>query len=206
MINFQLRIRTWRQLPIVLLGVVALGVGSSSCAKAQAAGSPDGPPLEMPEPPPRVLAPLDETVPATAAAPETPTTAPRPPARPPVRRPNGTPAEAEAAKPEPQQPAPVVATPPQPEPVPAETRELRAAPSTTVAAAERKVRDLLTRATRDLSRVDYGRLSADGRSQYEQSKRFSQQAEAALKDRNIVFAETLADKAATLATGLLASR
>jgi hypothetical protein len=75
-----------------------------------------------------------------------------------------------------------------------------------VAAAERKVRDLLTRAARDLNRVDYGKLSVDGRSQYEQSKRFSQQAEMALKDRNVVFATTLADKAATLATELLASR
>ena len=183
-----------------------MGIGCSSCAKAQAASAPDGPPLAMPEPPPRVLGPLDETVPATTAGADTPAPAPPTPARPPARRPNGTPAEAEAARPEPQPAAPVLAAPAAPEPAPAEARELRAAPSTTVAAAERKVRDLLTRAARDLNRVDYGRLSIDGRSQYEQSKRFSQQAEAALKDRNIVFAETLADKAATLATGLAASR
>jgi hypothetical protein len=68
------------------------------------------------------------------------------------------------------------------------------------------VRDLLTRASRDINRVDYGKLSVDGRSQYEQSKRFSQQAEQALKDRNFVFAATLADKAATLATELLGGR
>ena len=68
------------------------------------------------------------------------------------------------------------------------------------------MRDLLTRAARDLNRVDYGRLSADGRAQYQQSKRFSQQAEQALKDRNFVFATTLADKAATLATELLGGR
>jgi hypothetical protein len=64
------------------------------------------------------------------------------------------------------------------------------------------VRDTLARAARDLSRVDYGRLSADARAQYDQSKRFTQQAEQALKDRNFVFAATLADKAATLAAGL----
>jgi hypothetical protein len=65
------------------------------------------------------------------------------------------------------------------------------------------VRDVLVRATRDLGRVDYGKLSADGRAQYDQSKRFSQQAEQALKERNLVFATTLADKAATLAAQLL---
>jgi hypothetical protein len=51
--------------------------------------------------------------------------------------------------------------------------------------------------------VDYSKLSTDGRSQYEQSKRFIQQAEQALKDQNFVFAQTLADKAATLAAELL---
>jgi histone H3/H4 len=69
---------------------------------------------------------------------------------------------------------------------------------------ERSVREMLTRASRDLSRVNYTRLSADGRAQYEQSKRFSAQAEDALRERNLVFAATLADKAATLAAELLA--
>jgi hypothetical protein len=62
---------------------------------------------------------------------------------------------------------------------------------------------MLTRASRDLSRVDYSRLSSDSRAQYEQSKRFSEQAEQALKERNLIFAATLADKAATLAAELL---
>jgi hypothetical protein len=50
--------------------------------------------------------------------------------------------------------------------------------------------------------VDYGRLNADARAQYDQSKRFMEQAQQALRDRNFVFAATLADKAATLAAGL----
>jgi hypothetical protein len=70
------------------------------------------------------------------------------------------------------------------------------------AAAERDARDKLARAARDLSRVDYGKLNADARSQYDQSKRFTEQAQQALKDRNFVFASTLADKAAALAAGL----
>jgi hypothetical protein len=62
---------------------------------------------------------------------------------------------------------------------------------------------MLARAQRDVGRVDYGKLSADGRAQYDQSKRFSAQAEEALKERNFVFAATLAEKAATLAADLL---
>jgi len=64
------------------------------------------------------------------------------------------------------------------------------------------VRDLLTRATRDLARVDYRRLSNEGKSQYDQARRFAEQADQALKERNFVFAATLADKAATLASQL----
>jgi hypothetical protein len=184
------------------LGLVLCALVASGCAKARAETAPDGPPLEMPAPPPRVLAPVDQPLPATAAVPEPPVEEPRPPARPPVRRTNGAPADAEA-RPEPPPPPAAAVAPP--EPAPTETRELRAAPSNT-ATAERGVRDLLTRASRDINRVDYGKLSADGRAQYEQSKRFSQQAEQALKDRNFVFAATLADKAATLATELLGGR
>jgi len=62
----------------------------------------------------------------------------------------------------------------------------------------------LARVNSELSRIDYGRLNADARSQYDQSKRFTQQAEQALKDRNVVFAATLADKAEALASQLLA--
>ena len=176
----------------VLLVVVALGVGSSACAKAQAASVPNGPPLQVPLPPPRVLVPVAEVV---AAAPEPVPEAP-PPAAAAPRTPPRTPTE---PRPQPAPPAAAVAPPP----APAEPRDLRAAPSPTNATTERTVRDTLVRATRDINRVDYGRLSADGRAQYEQSKRFSQQAEQALKERNVLFAATLADKAAQIAAELL---
>jgi len=98
-------------------------------------------------------------------------------------------------------PAPAAATPPVE--VPAEPpRELRPASPARDAAAEKQVRDTLALAARDLGGVNYGRLSAEAKAQYDQSKRFTQQAEQALKDRNFVFAATLADKAATLAAGL----
>jgi len=146
----------------VLLGAVLLAGG---CAKARPSTVPNGPPLAMPLPPPRIFAPLPA-----------------------------------AERPEPE--APVVAAPAPSPPSPDPARELRAAPSAADAAAERQVREMLQRAVRDLNRVDYRRLSNEGRAQYEQAKRFLDQTEQALKERNLVFAATLADKAATLASQL----
>jgi hypothetical protein len=45
-------------------------------------------------------------------------------------------------------------------------------------------------------------LSVAGREQYDQAKSFGEQADEALTQRNYVFAETLADKAAKLASEL----
>jgi type IV secretory pathway VirB10-like protein len=171
---------------------ILLAASAASCAKAQAKGAPEGVPLAVPSPPARVLAPVEEPL-VVAVPPPDPQPAaatPRTPPRPPVRRAETVP-----------EPAPAAATPP--EAAPAEPRELRPASPARDAAAEKEVRDTLGRAARDLGRVNYGRLSADARAQYDQSKRFTQQAEQALKDRNFVFAATLADKAVTLAAELL---
>jgi len=177
----------------VLLACVA---AASACAKTKPVVVADGPPLAMPLPPSRVFAPPEEPIPVQAPPPDVADAEPPKPApRPPARRPTPPPV-AEATKPEPD-PAPVAAAP-APEPA----RELRAAPSAADATAERQVRDLLGRASRDLNRVDYRRLSNEGRSQYDQAKRFAEQAEQALKERNFVFASTLADKAAMLASQL----
>lgn len=191
--NSQLPTRWLILRTIVFLGVGVLAVGSlTACAKARAATVPDGPPLQMPEPPQRVLAPVEEPLVATTPAPE--------PEPPPVAAtaPRATPPRPPEPRP---QPAPPAAAAPPPRTA-VDTRELRpASPATTV--TERSVREMLARATRDLGRVNYSRLSVDGRAQYEQSKRFSTQAEEALRQRNLVFAATLADKAATLAAELL---
>lgn len=180
--------------------VLAIGLvvaGASGCAKATAASVPDGPPLEVPVPPEHVLLPV-ELPDLTAAVPEpeitvAPPAPPRAPAARPAPKPQQTPASA----------APVTAQPASP-PAPPESRELRA-PAPAGGVDERGVRELLSRATRDLNRVDYSRLSMERRDQYEQSKRFSEQAEEALKERNLIFAATLADKAATLAAELLSN-
>jgi hypothetical protein len=152
----------------------------------------------MPPAPARALAPIEEPLTAFPALPEVPVaTAPSASARPPERQ---TPAENEPRDP---QPAPA---PPPVEPAVAgpsgPPSQLRAAPAAADAAAERQVRELLARAARDLSRTDYRKLTVEGRAQYDQSKRFADQAEGAIKERNLVFAQTLAEKAATLAGAL----
>ena len=183
---------------IWVLGFGILATAAAGCAKAQAS-APAGPPLDVPEPPARVLAPVEEPVTASAPPPEAPppapvAAAPKTPPRPPAKR-------AEPEKPETPPPAPAAAAPAAATPPADPPRELRASPSGDVA-AEREARDKLSRAARDLNRVDYGKLNADTRAQYDQSKRFMEQAQQALKDRNFVFASTLADKAAALAAGL----
>ena len=161
---------------VLVLGLLVV-LSAGGCAKAAAASAPAGPPLQVPAPPDRVLAPVEEpAVAAEAPAPETPPPSVAPP------RPTRPTAEARPA------PAPPAAAAPSPAPAPPPA----AAP-----------RDLLARAARDINQVDYSRLSTEGKSQYEQSKRFSIQAEQALRERNLIFAATLADKAATLAVELL---
>ena len=65
------------------------------------------------------------------------------------------------------------------------------------------IRDLLGSAARDLLAVNAASLNNDGRAQYDTARPFIQQAEDALKSRNIVFAGKLADKAATMAAVLV---
>src|SRR5262245_15910129 len=174
-------LRTRSVFGIWVLGFGIFAATAAGCAKAQAS-APAGPPLDVPEPPARVLAPVEEPVTASAPEPEAPppapvAAAPRTPPRPPARR-------AEPDRPETPPPAAAAApTPPAQEP----PRELRSASPSGDAAAERDARDKLARAARDLGRVDYGKLNADLRAQYEQSKRFTEQAQQALKDRNFVF-------------------
>jgi hypothetical protein len=194
-------LRPFTRTGVVLLCLGAVGITPACAKKNRPIVVAESPALSLPEPPPRVIVPAEE--PLTAAAPTPPddpaaVTPPRAAARPPVRRPVAASTDGEAR---PETPA-ATAGIPAPAP-PGEPRELRSAPSAGDALAERNVRDLLNRAARDLARTDYRRLSTDARAQYDQSKRFSEQAEVALRERNFVFASTLADKAAVLAAALI---
>jgi hypothetical protein len=160
------------------------------------------PPLAMPVPPDRVLPPL-EAGPIEAAAPEQQPETPeqrRPPARhrgEPVRADSQRAAREDAVKPEAQQGAAETASPPEPAPEPA-APALQLAPSPD-SASEQGIRRQLTRASADLGNVDYRALNDDAKAQYETAKRFIELADQSIRDRNLVFAQTLADKAQAIA-------
>ena len=177
-----------------LVVIVAFTAVATGCAaKAQVPPEVALPLLDPPPPPPRMV----------AIYPEEPEFVPAPPAveassptKPPVRPPRLE------AKPEPapvaQEPAPEAVT----KPAVAPALTLTPSPGTEAQTAA-AIRELLTRAGRDLGRVNAAALNNDGRTQLESARRFIQQAEEALKARNIVFAGKLADKAATMAAVLV---
>ena len=152
------------------------------------------PVLEPPPPPPRMVETYnDDPVPTLEPTPVDTAllipTPPRPPSRPPA--PRTEPAKPEPARTEPDRPA---AAPP--------ALTLKPGPGMQ-AKTEASIRQLLDRASRDLGRVKYAELNADGRAQYDIARRFMQQAEDALKGGNLAFAGKLADKAATMGAVLV---
>jgi hypothetical protein len=176
----------------------ALAVGG--CRTPQVRTVPEMPALEVPPPPPRNVEPADAAVPQPIPLVEAPArTAPPPP---PVVLPSPP---KEAVRVDPPKPEPV---PEQPKP-PEETRSPATTLQTTTAdregELERRVRASLKTAADVLNRVDYRKLNADVQLQYDTAKSFIRQAEDALKTKNLVFAQTMADKAVTLA-GQLAPR
>ena len=177
--------------PLWLLLLVLIVPG---CVRARARTLPNGPPLDVPAPPPRIVLPLELPLEAEAPPaqpvplPQEPRRAP-PPARPRPAAPSDTPRTAE----EPPRPAP--ATPPA-------TTTLQTTPAAEQGEVERAIRATMTRAGADLNRIDYRALNADARTQYDMAKRFIQQAEEAIRMKNLPFAKNLADKAAMLAAQL----
>jgi hypothetical protein len=176
-------------LPVIAL-VPALAVLAGGCAAKVRAEAPEPPmpTLEAPPVPPRIIAVYQDPV---TAAPPTEVTLEGPPA---PERPPARPPRAEAPD-----PPPAVAPPPPP---PSPPLTLTPAPGTE-AQTEASIRTLLSRAMQDLARVNASTLSIDGRTQYDTSRRFLQQAEEALRARNLVFAGKLADKAAAMAAVLV---
>ena len=173
--------------------IVLLTASLGACAaRAQVRSEAPVPPLDPPPPPPRVVATYEpEPEPIAVAPPVEPAAPVRPAIRPP--------------RPE-QKPEPAVSTPEPVEsvarPTPGPSLTLTPSPGSEAQTAN-AIRNLLGQATRDLSRVNVASLNNDGRAQYDTARRFIQQAEDALKSRNIVFAGKLADKAATMAAVLV---
>ena len=98
-------------------------------------------------------------------------------------------ASEEVPAPENEPPAPPASPPP----------VLQTIPAVRESAVERAIRADLDTAAGDLKRVDYRLLTPNARANFDQAQRFISQADAALREKNYVFAETVASKAATLA-------
>jgi hypothetical protein len=176
---------------------LSLGVATAGCFHASAKTVGDAPPLEMPSPPPRVVEVVEATpLPQPFPLVEEPA---HQPVRPPPRAEAPPPPRPEPPRPEP--PAAVV----EPPKVADDAKPPKTLQMTRAGAerdVERAIRGAIARATADLKRVNTHALNADARTQYETAKRFIEQAEDALKKRNLVVAQGLADKAQSLAVQL----
>ena len=169
--------------PLLLVSVLATG-----CVRTPAKTTPDAPPLDMPAPQPIPLV----TEPARNAPPRV-----RPAPR------ENPPRPAEPAKPvEPPKIEPPIETPLPVEEAPRPPSTLQTTPTTAEGEVERGIRASLSRANLDLNRIDYRLLNADAKTQYDTAKRFIRQADDAMRAKNLVFAKSLADKAAALAAQL----
>jgi hypothetical protein len=163
----------------------------AACAKARAATEPAMPELMPPPPPPRVVERYPEPVPTIEPSPvQAALTTPPPKATPPPAT-KPEPPKPEAPRVEPEKPA---SSPP--------TLTLKPAPGV-AAQTEASIRALLDGAQRNLQRVNYAALDADGRTQFDTARGFMAQAHEALKANNLAFAGKLADKAATMAAVLM---
>jgi hypothetical protein len=94
----------------------------------------------------------------------------------------------------------VVATPEPPRTTP--PPELRAGGTAGRTPTAAQVRDRLVRTRQKLDAIDRSRLNAGQRTDHDSARRFLSQAEAAVKDNNLLLAESSVEKAETLADGL----
>ena len=176
-------------------------VALSGCVHTQAKAAPNTPPLETPVAPPRDVTPVDMEAPPPVPLPEEPARRTPSRARPPQREVPKAEPKPEPAKPEPP-PAVEPVKPPEEPPKPPTT--LQTTPAGSEGEVERSITVVLARASNDLKRIDYRGLSPDARNQYDTVKSLVRQSESAMrtKNPNLVFAKTLADKAAALAAQL----
>ena len=182
--------------------IVLMAPLAAACTHAQAKTTPEMPPLEMPVPPPREVQPTEVEAPPPLPLVSEP--AHNPPARlrpaPPARTAEPAKAATEPPKPEPAPISEPAAKPADEPPKPLTT--LQTTPAAAEVEVERGIRASIQRANSDLNRIDYRTLNADARTQYDTAKRFLQQAEENIRSKNLVFAKTMAEKAAALAVQL----
>lgn len=184
--------RRWSAAVALALCTFALLV-TPACRRPQVVTIPPLPDLEVPLPPPRNVEPPETQTPQPVSLVDVPARTverPRVAAPPPPRE----------SRPEPRPEPPAADTKPPEEGKPVTT--LQVTSTDRDAEVETRIRGILSAANTDLNQVDYRKLEPDAQMQYETVKSFMRQAEDALKSKNMVFAQTMAEKAATLASQL----
>jgi hypothetical protein len=176
-----------------------VAVSAVSCAHGKPKSVVEMPPLDMPAAPPRVVEASAPQPTSVVSLPDEPTS--NIPPRPVPAQRTETPRPAEPPRVEQTTTDPPLPADEPPKPLPPTT--LQTTPAQREGEVERRVRILIAQAMNDLNRVNYQALNTDARNQYDTAKRFATQAEDALRARNLVFANNLADKAAALASQLL---
>jgi outer membrane biosynthesis protein TonB len=185
------------------LAIVAM---LSGCALLSAKGkSPELPPMNVPPAPERVIEPAPEPLPEPVAdLPATPPTSPvtRNNTRPSASRP-APPTDPKPADPKPVEPPPQPQEPaPVPQPPVAPAAQLRTPQTADTSNAEKNIRATLDRARGLLSNVDYRYLNSERKKAYNDANGFISDAEEKIKEGNLVFAQSVATKAETLAREL----
>lgn len=150
----------------------------------------------VPVPPPRIIVPTDPT----PSPPPEETPAPATPARPRPTRPAAPRPDPRVEPPKPADTAEGAKPPNGQETPPAPVPTLEMQPGDR---GDAGVRQQLSRAADGLQKVNYAALSNDLKAQYDTAKRFITLGEQALKEQNLIFAATLAEKAGAIATLLL---
>ena len=120
----------------------------------------------------------------------------------PRRRSGSEPRDNARGETRPDPPREPVAEPPAAAEAPPETTSapaLQLASPGTSGHAEQAVKQQLNKAGVDLGQVDRRTLSVDAQAQFDTATRFIVLANQAIRDKNLVFAQTLADKAAVIA-------
>jgi hypothetical protein len=186
---------------LTVCAVVSLAMAAAGCSRLSARSAPEPPPpLDVPAPPPRVVETADAEPPRPGTLVDAPASGDPSSRRPPPR--------VEAPKPETKKPesapppAAVTEVPPAPPTEPKPVITLQTTPPEKEPALEQQIRDKLNGANRDLARIDYGKLSAEAKEQYDQAKSSATRAEEAIRLKNLVFAQTLANQAAIIAAQL----
>jgi outer membrane biosynthesis protein TonB len=182
-----------------LLLLMMLGASVAGCTASRGQVFEDQPTLVVPPVPPRAIDPPQTAeLPAVEPMPDTPIPPPPTTTKPSGRSSNRTEPKPE---PKPETPPETTSSPPNPPPVPA----LRTPATPSGPDATRQIRESLDRATGMLNKVDYQKLTSDGRANYNTAKGLIDQGNEALNKGDLASAVTFANRAESIAK-LLASR